>query len=525
MASLNFRLPSRRRAEDADPAAGSATEDAERARKPRSRALPAAVAAILLVLATAVVIISSSGKSGASQSNAIQGSATATVQRRDLVETDTETGTLGYRDARNIYNHLSGTVTWVAKAGATIHADGVLYRVDGKGVYLFNGVQPAYRAFKSGMSNGRDVLELNRALHALGFDEGEPIDVNDEFSEATAAAIRRWQAAHGFEETGEIELGRVVFQPGDRRVQSVSLTVGSSASGSGGGEASASSTASTSSDSATNLTVVDAGADGGSRSTVDVSYVATAASTEAATTTTTEETSTTPEKESAKTAPEKPKAKSKTPEPKATAPKSKSTPEQASSPTSSSPALASGSSAGSSASSESSGTSEGSSPSNLAIVTTSLDPVVTVALETSKANDARVGGAVQVTLPSNEVVDGHIIYVSSVAETSSSSSSSSSGSSSSTSTVNVEISLASKGRTPSSFDKAPVSVAFAAEQEKNALSVPVTALVATAGGGYAVEVVEGPKRRLVSVSPGLFAGGYVAVSGVNEGTVVTNGAE
>ena len=71
-----------------------------------------------------------------------------------------------------------------------------------------------------------------------------------------------------------------------------------------------------------------------------------------------------------------------------------------------------------------------------------------------------------------------------------------------------------------------MSVAFAAQREKNALSVPVTALVATPGGNYAVEVVEGKNRHLVAVTPGLFAGGYVAISGnVSEGTTVSAGSE
>jgi hypothetical protein len=45
------------------------------------------------------------------------------------------------------------------------------------------------------------------------------------------------------------------------------------------------------------------------------------------------------------------------------------------------------------------------------------------------------------------------------------------------------------------------------------LAVPVSALVALAGGGYAVEVVHGAARRLVAVQTGLFANTRVQVSG------------
>ena len=45
------------------------------------------------------------------------------------------------------------------------------------------------------------------------------------------------------------------------------------------------------------------------------------------------------------------------------------------------------------------------------------------------------------------------------------------------------------------------------------LSVPVTALVAQPGGGYSVEVVNNGRRFFVPVETGIFASGYVEVSG------------
>ncbi len=42
--------------------------------------------------------------------------------------------------------------------------------------------------------------------------------------------------------------------------------------------------------------------------------------------------------------------------------------------------------------------------------------------------------------------------------------------------------------------------------------LPVTALLALAGGGYAVEVSDGATSHLVGVEPGLYADGYVEVT-------------
>jgi hypothetical protein len=60
------------------------------------------------------------------------------------------------------------------------------------------------------------------------------------------------------------------------------------------------------------------------------------------------------------------------------------------------------------------------------------------------------------------------------------------------------------------LDEAPVSVEIARTTRRHVLAVPVQALVARAGGGYAVERADG---RLAGVTPGMFADGYVEIVG------------
>jgi peptidoglycan hydrolase-like protein with peptidoglycan-binding domain len=118
----------------------------------------------------------------------------------------------------------SGTVTSLPRAGSVVERGDALYRLDGDPIVLMYGSTPAYRALQSGVSDGRDVRELEQNLVALGFDPGT---VDDSFTSSTATAVNEWQESAGLEQTGAVELGRVVFLPGPRRVGEHKTSVGS----------------------------------------------------------------------------------------------------------------------------------------------------------------------------------------------------------------------------------------------------------------------------------------------------------
>ena len=143
---------------------------------------------------------------------------------------------------------------------------------------------------------------------------------------------------------------------------------------------------------------------------------------------------------------------------------------------------------------------------------------MTVNLDATKQSEAVVGEPVSVQLPSGDTVGGRITQVSPIAQSSSSSSGSSSGGSggsSSAPSATIPVTIKIIGRHPTAgLDQAAVSVNFEQQVENNVLSVPVTALLATAGGGYAVQEA-GTPHRLLPVTPGLFAAGYVQISGAD----------
>jgi multidrug efflux pump subunit AcrA (membrane-fusion protein) len=146
----------------------------------------------------------------------------------------------------------------------------------------------------------------------------------------------------------------------------------------------------------------------------------------------------------------------------------------------------------------------------LAITSTARQ--VKVALDASQQGSVKVGDRVTITLPDNQSTPGRITYVSSVATTPSSSGHG--GEEESAPTVEVLATPTNPGAT-GRLDQAPVNVEITTESVENVLAVPVDALLALAGGGYAVEVAEGGVHRLEAVTVGLFddAEGVVQVSG------------
>jgi peptidoglycan hydrolase-like protein with peptidoglycan-binding domain len=127
---------------------------------------------------------------------------------------------------------------------------------------------------------------------------------------------------------------------------------------------------------------------------------------------------------------------------------------------------------------------------------TSTAPVVTIDLDAAQQTEVKAGNRVTVTLPDGRTTPGTVRSVSRVAKAARTAEASP--------TITVRIRL----RHPKSagdLDQAPVQVLIVTGSVQNVLVVPVSALLAQTGGGYAVEVADARGNHLVAVSPGLFS--------------------
>ena len=162
------------------------------------------------------------------------------------------------------------------------------------------------------------------------------------------------------------------------------------------------------------------------------------------------------------------------------------------------------------------------------LTTTSTQQTVQLKVKPEQQQLAREGETVTVQLPGGGQAKGQVTQVGTVASESGGSAAEGKGGGggeSGESTIPVTITL---DRPVAHLDQAPVSVELLKSIRRNVLAVPATALIATAGGGYAVEALASSpngaqgRRVTVDVTPGMFADGYVQVegAGVREGMTV-----
>jgi len=154
---------------------------------------------------------------------------TATVIRTDMVNTTDVDGTLGFEGSYTVLGSGGGRITRLPSTGEVIKRGDGVYGVDGHDVPLFYGLTPFWRNLKSGVSKGSDVLELERNLDALGYNDGVTVDRS--FTWATTRAVKAWQKDRGVKQSATVTPDDVVMQRGAIRVTKVEAILGGPAGG------------------------------------------------------------------------------------------------------------------------------------------------------------------------------------------------------------------------------------------------------------------------------------------------------
>ena len=106
-----------------------------------------------------------------------------------------------------------------------------LLSVSGTSQFAFVSSTPLWEDLSTSLSSGSqttNVAALKRALKAGGYYTGS---VDGEFTSATATAFEAWQADHGMDQTGVLDITRFVWVPKGAAISAWQVNVGSQLSG------------------------------------------------------------------------------------------------------------------------------------------------------------------------------------------------------------------------------------------------------------------------------------------------------
>ena len=160
--------------------------------------------------------------------------AAVSAEVRDLIEFDELDGRMIYADVEPIASGTDGVITSLLDSGDAIERGTVLHAINAAPATVFYGTVPFYRSLDEA-SVGDDVLVLEKNLAALGYhsfedEDGNMVDtgfvVDGVYDEATTDAVVRWQEDTGIEESGIVAASDVIVLDGPAVVSSVTTDVG-----------------------------------------------------------------------------------------------------------------------------------------------------------------------------------------------------------------------------------------------------------------------------------------------------------
>jgi len=151
---------------------------------------------------------------------------TAEITQRDLTIYDETTATLGFTTSVTVSSPVAGTVTSIIAAGDRIDPGTVVATIDGTPVVAMLGDVPSYRDLSTSSTDGIDVRQLETNLVQLGFDPDGAIVIDEAYDSATADAVTLWEDSLGLDGNGKVTQGEIVYVPGHLLVDSASVAVG-----------------------------------------------------------------------------------------------------------------------------------------------------------------------------------------------------------------------------------------------------------------------------------------------------------
>jgi len=123
-----------------------------------------------------------------------------------------------------VTSQSAGTITGVPEVDDVLAFNDEVVRIDDWPVMVLPGDLPAWRDLDEG-DEGSDVQQFESALVALGFDPGD-LAVDDYFTSHTDLMVDSWQEGAGLEIDGRFDLADAFFVPSEPIVTEVLVAVG-----------------------------------------------------------------------------------------------------------------------------------------------------------------------------------------------------------------------------------------------------------------------------------------------------------
>lgn len=217
---------------DANP--NSIEDDTQRHARRRRPPVVALVAAVGVVgIAAGAVALGSGDDAGSDEPETVT-LASVSAEVRDLIEFDELDGRMTYADVEPISSGTDGVITALLDNGDAIERGTVLFEINATPASVFYGTVPFYRGLDE-ESIGDDVLALEKNLAVLGYhsfedEDGNMVDtgfvVDRVYDESTTEAVGRWQKDLGVEESGVVAASDVIVLDGPAVVATVTTDVG-----------------------------------------------------------------------------------------------------------------------------------------------------------------------------------------------------------------------------------------------------------------------------------------------------------